>query len=77
MSVRRGPYGASVVEGGALWHYAVWKGSVPIHMWPACWGARGTRLQGIARYTGVMHGQTIVRGDVNCPDCLRMMGPGE
>lgn len=51
-----------------IWHYAVWKGRFP-YMWPAC----------LPTYMNIPdppkdHGITIVRGDVNCTDCKRMMG---
>ena len=49
------------------WHYAVWKSSQPFMM-PAC--MTPGELLDIKLY----HGITIVRGDVNCPDCLKAMG---
>lgn len=49
-----------------IWHYAVRKGSY--FMKPAC--VSSSRELDFER----RHGITINRGDVNCSECLRMMG---
>lgn len=52
-----------------IWHYAVWKWSVPYVMEPACVSDRRELFPVPGK-----HGLTIVRGHVNCPNCKRMMG---
>jgi len=48
------------------WHYAVHVGG---HYYqPACTGAR-YKLE-----KDKLHGVTKLRGEVNCPDCLKAMG---
>lgn len=49
-----------------IWHYAVKK--VSYYFAPACVSSRN-ELD-----FGQLHGITINRGHVNCPDCLRAMG---
>lgn len=52
-----------------LYHYAVWKGGRPF-MEPAC-----VTDKNALKYLGISgHGLTLNRGDVNCPECKRMMG---
>lgn len=65
-------------KNGTRWHHSVWAGRRPFRF-PACWVALGItdRLDGYLIETGVLHGHTMVRGNVNCPDCLRMMGNPE
>lgn len=54
-----------------IWHYAVWKSGT--FMWPACMSTNRFFYPGFAPLDD--HGQTIVRGEVTCEYCLRMMRP--
>lgn len=56
-----------------IWHYAVWKGSFG-YMWPACLSLGEAIVYPPPPFIPLEHGITIVRGNVNCDDCLRMMG---
>ncbi len=60
------------VEALTTWHYAVWKGKEIDFMWPAC-TSRGTL--GLFQDLLIKHGMTVVRGNVSCVDCLKIMGP--
>lgn len=51
------------------YHYAVWKGH--LYMWPAC---RSAYMVGMMPDPPKNHGLTVIRGNVDCSDCLRMMG---
>jgi hypothetical protein len=51
------------------WHYAVWKRN-SYYMTPAC--VKYPDDLDVA--DGSSQGITINRGEVNCPDCRRMMG---
>ena len=53
-----------------IWHYAVFTARNPQYYEPACTLDR-TELR--PRQSD-LHAITIVRGHVNCPDCMRAMG---
>ena len=53
-----------------IWHYAVWKGADAWYMLPACRSREDLLKQRLLGENGI----TIIRGNVNCPNCMRMMG---
>lgn len=53
-----------------IWHYGVFKGRP--YRWPAC--QTPDTLPSLDAKVMMKHGVTIVRGDVNCPNCLQAMG---
>lgn len=56
-----------------IMHYAVWKNWSAGYMYMAC-VSPGKFYEDASIDPAKDHGISRNRGDVNCPDCLRMMG---